>query len=51
MVANTAFTRTSGEVVLHAISFEMTNSAIIHLYRNIDDQSAFWVAQSIHPGG
>ncbi len=31
-----------GEVVLHAISFEMTNSAIIHLVpSNTDDQSAF----------
>ncbi len=26
------------------------DSAIIHLYRNIDDQSAFWVAQGIHRG-
>ncbi len=46
MLANTAFTGPLRErVVLRDILREMTNSAIIHLYRNIDDQAAFWVAQ------
>ena len=37
--------------MLHAIPFKMTDSTVIHLHRDIDNQRAFWVAQGIHPMG
>ena len=51
MITHAAFTWASGEVVLHAVSFEMADGTVIHLHRDIDNQCAFWVTQGIHPVG
>ena len=49
MVAHAAFTRSAREVVLNAIAFEVADSTIVHLHRDINDERAFRMAQGFNP--
>ena len=47
--ADTAFARPTRQVVLYAETFEVTDGAIVHLQRDIDNQSALRMTQRINP--
>src|SRR5690606_11425460 len=40
----------AARIVMHAVAFEVRDTAIVHLHWHIDDECAAWPPQGIDPG-